>query len=407
MVQAPQIKRVVAPPVYRPQPVPKVLQKKSAIQPPPPQLLTSARKPVAPPVYRPLPVQRRETPGMPVNRSPQMGVLKKPVGPGANTRLIGPAVYRPQPTPKVLQKKDVRTGGVYPKSTVIQRAKDRDIKVGNVPVFAPREQSDQEVRDEAKPLIEKLEGYGLRLSQPRSLKAMRAQFHENQLEYPRRARPARQRNMLKIKSSSWLLDELEAFSEAAEYFAPILGQERLKSVRGSTPQEIVTIGKLVKDPDLGTTLAETFQKGRNITVYDKGLNQEGKEPDYGERLEAFVHELTHGLLEHRIFSFVAAVDYWATAEEPSGREGAEDPPNSVAEENAYEDMAESMMMFLTEDDFGDTYPQRAAICRRIIQEEFKSQEQARREQLAKLKKAGAKPALRVGGRRFAVRRKSK
>jgi hypothetical protein len=40
----------VAPPVYRPQPVPKVMQMKTAIAPP---LSAQSRRPVAPPVYRP------------------------------------------------------------------------------------------------------------------------------------------------------------------------------------------------------------------------------------------------------------------------------------------------------------------------------------------------------------------
>src|ERR1044071_5552062 len=44
--------RPVAPPAYRPQPVPKVLQKKSALV-SKPETNQATRKPVAPPVYRP------------------------------------------------------------------------------------------------------------------------------------------------------------------------------------------------------------------------------------------------------------------------------------------------------------------------------------------------------------------
>lgn len=394
--------RPVAPPVYRPQPVPKVLQKKPQVQPQPPSLV-AARKPIAPPVYRPVAVQRKETPGTPINRPLPVGALPKPIGPRRDVKPTVPPVYRPQPMPKVLQRKEVRTGLVYPRSFVIQRAEDRDIMVGHVPVFAPADQSDEEVRNEVKPLIEKLEQkHRLVLSQSSSLGAMRSQFAKNQKEYPPQSREARERNMLRIAPRSWLLDELEAFGEAADLFAPILGEERLKSIRGATPQEIVSIGKLSKDPDFGTTMAETFQKGKNITVYEKGVNKEGKEPDYSERMDTFIHELTHGLLEHRIHSFVAAVDYWASAEKPSGKKGGEKPPNSVARKDAYEDMAESVMMYLTDDDdLRDSYPQRYAICKKIIEEEFRSLKAHE----AKLRSVGARPALRVGGRRFAVRRK--
>ena len=48
----PQVKRPAAPPAYRPQPVPKVLQTKTAVVRQPP-LNQPQRKPVAPPVYRP------------------------------------------------------------------------------------------------------------------------------------------------------------------------------------------------------------------------------------------------------------------------------------------------------------------------------------------------------------------
>src|SRR5262249_35910160 len=51
-VSAESIKHPVAPPVYRPQPVPKVLQTKSSSA-PSPRAAQVPRQPVAPPVYRP------------------------------------------------------------------------------------------------------------------------------------------------------------------------------------------------------------------------------------------------------------------------------------------------------------------------------------------------------------------
>jgi hypothetical protein len=77
-----------APPVFRPQPVPKVLQKKSApVQ--PPHTVQSPHRPVAPPVYRPE-----------AKKMVQPKVVSTQPGP-----LNPPPVYRPQPIPKVLQTK--------------------------------------------------------------------------------------------------------------------------------------------------------------------------------------------------------------------------------------------------------------------------------------------------------------
>src|ERR1700754_2225444 len=67
----------VAPPVYRPQPTPKVLQKRSALPTPP-----SASKGSG------VAAHGKMSPGVPDRVPPKM-----------------PAVYRPQPVPKVLQRK--------------------------------------------------------------------------------------------------------------------------------------------------------------------------------------------------------------------------------------------------------------------------------------------------------------
>ncbi len=94
-----QKRQPVAPPVFRPQPVPKVLQKKAAPgrQPTKPQ---SRVTPAAPPVYRP----QVARPAVQAKMAPvQMRLSKTKSAPAA------PQVYRPQPVPKVLQKKSVRT----------------------------------------------------------------------------------------------------------------------------------------------------------------------------------------------------------------------------------------------------------------------------------------------------------
>lgn len=92
---APQRLTPTAPPVYRPQPVPKVLQRKAAtVRQPPPGATKST--PTAPPVYRPQPMPRVLQPKAtaPVQPAPQ---AKRPP--------TAPPVYNPQPVPRVLQAK--------------------------------------------------------------------------------------------------------------------------------------------------------------------------------------------------------------------------------------------------------------------------------------------------------------
>lgn len=87
---APGIKRPVAPPVYRPQPVPKVLQRKTLpgqsphpVQPP--------RQPIAPPVYRPH--------AKPAIVQPKIVQAKLAAPARIKTPSPPPPVYRPQPKP--------------------------------------------------------------------------------------------------------------------------------------------------------------------------------------------------------------------------------------------------------------------------------------------------------------------
>lgn len=96
----------IAPPVYRPQPVPKVLQTKR----PPGQNIQTARapfQPVAPPIYRPG-----------AKKTAQM-----------KTGPVAPPVYRPQPVPKVLQTKKTIQAQVGPgQQNAIQRSRENVVQ---------------------------------------------------------------------------------------------------------------------------------------------------------------------------------------------------------------------------------------------------------------------------------------
>lgn len=87
-----QPKRTVAATVYRPHPLPKVLQTKTS----------GPRTPVAPPVYRP------ET----------KKIIQPKVAGSSSLLPKAPPVYRPQPTPVVLQRK---TSTAAPKSATAQK----------------------------------------------------------------------------------------------------------------------------------------------------------------------------------------------------------------------------------------------------------------------------------------------
>lgn len=83
-------KQPVAPPVYRPQPVPRVLQTKKANS--QPQAGNLPCRPLAPPVYRP--------------EAKPNAVQQKTASPSQlKTHSAAPPAYRPQPVPKVLQSK--------------------------------------------------------------------------------------------------------------------------------------------------------------------------------------------------------------------------------------------------------------------------------------------------------------
>jgi len=99
------VKHPIAPPAYRPQAVPKVLQtKRSSI---PTARAQPRRPPVAPPVYRPTTL-----------RPAGLAQMK--------TQPVAPPVYRPQPAPKVLQTKSSVPG-------TIQRSRNsHGCGVGNV-----------------------------------------------------------------------------------------------------------------------------------------------------------------------------------------------------------------------------------------------------------------------------------
>jgi hypothetical protein len=104
-------KRPVAPPAYRPQPVPKVLQRKTSSA-PTPRVNQPARKPVAPPVYCP--------PAAPKVLQKKSALVAKPQAGQTTTKPVAPPVYRPEGK-KILQPKAIAAHRPDPKG-IVQRA---------------------------------------------------------------------------------------------------------------------------------------------------------------------------------------------------------------------------------------------------------------------------------------------
>src|SRR4051812_47755338 len=89
-------KQLSAPPVYRPQPPPQVLQRKAAVNQPRPTGQAKS-SPAAPPAYRPQPV--------PQVLQRKTDTSQKSQGTQLERQPVAPPVYRPQSIPKVLQPK--------------------------------------------------------------------------------------------------------------------------------------------------------------------------------------------------------------------------------------------------------------------------------------------------------------
>jgi hypothetical protein len=131
----------VAPPVYRPQPTPQVLQRKTAQGPVSPAgAKINPQRPAAPPAYRPQNVPKVLQAKMAAARQPAKQTGSAPVP---------PPVYRPQPAPGVLQQKQAGSQPP-PKGTQIK-------PIPGVPVRAVQMKRDlpvpQKVHSQLKPRV--------------------------------------------------------------------------------------------------------------------------------------------------------------------------------------------------------------------------------------------------------------
>jgi hypothetical protein len=148
----------------------------------------------------------------------------------------------------------------------------------------------------------------------------------------------------------WEMDELRAVQKALKYFAPVLGDQRRKSTLKGTAQEITSAGRLTSAPDDEPDADETektrgqyFGKAQAFAVFDPAKETN---PDRGDLERVATHEIAHGIFEPRLEEFMKATGYWERklVRKPA-KERKEGPPDSYADRNAAEDLAQSVMYY--------------------------------------------------------------
>lgn len=166
-----------------------------------------------------------------------------------------------------------------------------------------------------------------------------------------------------LQASVWTMLELRALSEAATYYAPILGSQRDESTLAASVQGVTTVGKLKNAIDSNratgeldtSTLGEYFSGEKNLGLFDAGTNYQdknfvrkgSKKTDVQTSLTATaIHEMAHALVAPlQLSNFVNAIDYWADRNTKSGKWFVEKPPTSYGKTNANEDLCESVALF--------------------------------------------------------------
>jgi hypothetical protein len=150
----------------------------------------------------------------------------------------------------------------------------------------------------------------------------------------------------------WELDELKAIQRALSHFAPVLGDERKKTLPKAGPQEFVKVGKLNTSPDddpkmLGDrTRGEFFRDAQAFSVFEPGPDPPA-ESDPVERVAT--HEIAHGIFDPHLDAFMKATGYWSAEKvKRKEKDRVEGPPDGYADRNAKEDLAQSVMYFFVD-----------------------------------------------------------
>jgi hypothetical protein len=150
----------------------------------------------------------------------------------------------------------------------------------------------------------------------------------------------------------WDYEELKAFEAAFKHFAPILGGTRRSSARAGKPQETTTVGKLTIASDDDQQKPEARARGEHFdqtstsVLYWPDPDLRTTDPHYFEMHAT--HELAHGAFGPQLDAFMKATGWWR-ALRVHGKKG-EAPPDSYANTNAAEDLAQSVAYYFVDPD---------------------------------------------------------
>jgi hypothetical protein len=157
----------------------------------------------------------------------------------------------------------------------------------------------------------------------------------------------------------WDYQELKGFEAAFKHFGPILGDARRRSTRASNPQETTTVGKLtVAADDSNTTAAneapeaadrtrgQHFKDARTAVLFGPDPVLSTTDEHYFEMHAS--HELAHGAFASQLDGFMKATGWWK-AKYVRTRKG-EAPPDSYANTDAAEDLAQSVAYYFVNPD---------------------------------------------------------
>ncbi|WP_426593946.1 eCIS core domain-containing protein [Cellulomonas sp. McL0617] len=204
---------------------------------------------------------------------------------------------------------------------------------------------------EARKILEELATrYGIDLSSPTAVTAIRALYT-----------PWVTAEVLaQVSTSTWQLKELRALHAAAVHLGPLLGQQRAKNpALGAKAQGVTTIGRVKSSITPGQpvdqTMGEYFPAHSNVALTDtvtdmtddRYVKEGATAADNKTTLEAnAIHEMSHAVVEPLLIDdWVTGLEYWTDKTSASGKASAEDPPTAYAHTNAAEDLAESVALY--------------------------------------------------------------
>lgn len=158
--------------------------------------------------------------------------------------------------------------------------------------------SSQDERLAGEIIAEVKDQYGIEVSSPPGIEAIRKEYGEVPQEVTS-----------KLQTKHWEIKELIALRNALARFAPLLGKNRAKSSRKDAVQEVLSVSKIDQGIDHNrpdgnldhSTAGEYFGKSKNFGLFSAGTNvvsdfSSDKKHNDKDLEGLIIHEVAHGLL---------------------------------------------------------------------------------------------------------------